>query len=63
MRNISLCSAEIISFSGVNICATTIDLDQNVLYAASERQNFDNDVEIDIWKVGLDRNNAVSSLG
>jgi elongator complex protein 1 len=55
MRNLSLYSCQIASFYGANICATAIDLDQNVLYAASERQNHDADVEIEIWKVGLGR--------
>jgi elongator complex protein 1 len=53
MRNLSLSSCQISSFRGANICATAIDLDQNALYAASERQNDDADVEIEIWKVGL----------
>jgi elongator complex protein 1 len=51
MRNLSLSSSQIASFDGANICATSIDIDQNVLYAASERQNHDADVEIEIWKV------------
>ena len=58
MRNLSLSSSEITSFSGANISATAIDLDQNVLYAVSERQNHDADVEVEIWKVGLNRNNV-----
>ena len=53
MRNLSLASSEIVIFPGASVCATAIDLDQNVLYAASERQNPDNDVEVEIWKIGL----------
>jgi elongator complex protein 1 len=56
MRNLSLASTELIPFSGANICATAIDLDQNVLYAASVNQNLDADVEVEIWKVGLNKN-------
>ena len=55
MRNLSLSSSQIALFHGANICATAIDLNQNVLYAASERQNHDADVEIEIWKVGLSK--------
>jgi elongator complex protein 1 len=62
MRNLSLSSSEIISFSGANICATAIDLDQNVLYAASEHQNLDNDVEVEIWKVGLDKTDGLAQV-
>lgn len=55
MRNLSLLSGDAVSLSGTNICATSIDLDQNVLYAASERQNqVDADIEIEVWKVILD---------
>lgn len=58
MRNLSLSSYETTSLSGVNFSATALDLDQKVLYVASERQNFDADVEVEIWRMGLDSTGA-----
>ena len=58
MRNLSLSSSRIKPVHGANICATAIDLDQNVLFAASVNQNVDADLEVEIWKVKLDENDA-----
>ena len=58
MRNLSLSSYETISVSGANFSSTALDLDRNVLYVASERQNFDADVEVEIWKIELDAKGA-----
>ncbi|KAF5365923.1 hypothetical protein D9758_006686 [Tetrapyrgos nigripes] len=56
MRNLSLASIKTLSVGpNVNICCTTIDLDQNVLYAASERVTPDGvEVEIEVWKIDGD---------
>ena len=53
MRNISLLSSQSVLVPGAHITATALDLDRNVLYAASERQNLDADVDIEIWKVEI----------
>jgi len=53
MRNIALTATAITSLPNANVTATTIDIDENVLYAASERQSPDADVQVDIWKVPL----------
>lgn len=52
MRNISLSSSERVLVPGAHITATAVDLDRNVLYAVSEKQNLDADVEIEVWRVG-----------
>jgi hypothetical protein len=63
MRNLSLSSSKITSFSGVsNICAAAIDLDHKVLYAASELQNHDAAIDIEIWKVALDGNDEADQV-
>lgn len=60
MRNLSLYSSERKLLPGAHITATTIDLNRNVLYVASERQNLDADVEIEIWKVDSETQVCVS---
>lgn len=52
MRNLSLASTSTSSLPDVkaNVTATAIDLDENTLYIASERQNADADVVVEIWK-------------
>ena len=59
MRNLSLSSYETLSVSGANFSSTALDLDQNVLYVASERQNFDADTEVEIWRIELDSTGAI----
>lgn len=51
MRNLSLSATTFTTFPDVNISATAIDLDQNVIYVTSERQNPDGNVEVEIWSV------------
>jgi hypothetical protein len=53
MRNISLTATTITSLPQTNLTSTTIDVDENVLYAASERQDLDADVQVSIWKIPL----------
>jgi elongator complex protein 1 len=61
MRNLSLIATEYDSFDYANahLTATAFDLDENVLYATSERKNLDGEVEVELWKVmqrkGLNR--------
>jgi elongator complex protein 1 len=51
MRNLSLCASSVTHIPGANLSATAVDLDQNILYVASETSNPDGEVEIMIWKV------------
>jgi elongator complex protein 1 len=52
MRNLALVSSSTISFDNLHISATTIDLDENIVYAVSEKQSFDGEVGVELWKVG-----------
>lgn len=52
MRNLALVSNSVITLENLNLSATTVDLDENVLYAISETQNLDGKVAIEIWKIG-----------
>lgn len=54
MRNLTLAASTLTVLQNVNVSATTIDLDENVIYATSERQNLDGEVEVEIWKVDND---------
>ncbi|KAJ7133724.1 pol II transcription elongation factor [Mycena crocata] len=51
MRNLSLSAELITEIPDLNVSRTAIDLDENVLYAASESQNADGEVEVKIWRV------------
>lgn len=53
MRNLSLIATEYDSFSyaNTNITAVAFDLDEDVLYTASERKTLDGEVEVEIWRV------------
>ncbi|GLB37914.1 hypothetical protein LshimejAT787_0409650 [Lyophyllum shimeji] len=51
MRNLSLFSINATDLQNANITATAIDVDDNVIYATSERQDLDGNVEVEIWKV------------
>ncbi|KAG2015494.1 pol II transcription elongation factor [Coprinopsis cinerea AmutBmut pab1-1] len=53
MRNLSLIASDFTSFNyaNANWTATALDLDENVLYAASERKNLDGEVEVELWRV------------
>lgn len=51
MRNLLLAASQLASIPNANLTGTAIDLDQNVLYTASERANADGEVEIEIWQV------------
>lgn len=52
MRNLVLVADSVIVLDNVNISATAVDLDENVIYAVSEKQNFDGDVDVELWKFG-----------
>lgn len=54
MRNLTLAASTLTVLQTANVSATTIDLDENVIYATSERQNLDGEVEVEIWKVDND---------
>jgi elongator complex protein 1 len=53
MRNLALISSwdSFLPSSSSSITATTIDLDENVIYVASENTTLDGQVQVDIWKM------------
>jgi elongator complex protein 1 len=54
MRNLALISSWdsfLPSSSSSSITATTIDLDENVIYVASEHSTLDGQVEVGVWKM------------
>jgi len=51
MRNLTLISSWSSHLQSANITATTFDLDENVIYVSSERDNLDGEVEVELWKI------------
>ena len=53
MRNLALISSwdSFIPPSSSSITATTVDLDENVIYVASENSTLDGQVHVDVWKM------------
>ena len=53
MRNLALISSwdSFLPSSSSSITATTIDLDENVIYVASENTTLDGQVQVDVWKI------------
>ncbi|KAJ7125399.1 IKI3 family-domain-containing protein [Mycena epipterygia] len=51
MRNLSLAAELITELPDLTVSRTTIDLDENVLYAVSENRNMDGEVEVKIWRI------------
>ena len=52
MRNLALISSwDSLLPSSSSITATTIDLDENVIYVASEHTTLDGQVHVDVWKM------------
>ena len=53
MRNLALISSweSFLPSSSSGITATTIDLDENVIYVASEHTTLDGQVQVNVWKM------------
>ncbi|KAJ7099343.1 pol II transcription elongation factor [Mycena belliarum] len=51
MRNLSLAAELITVLPDISLSRTAIDLDENVLYALSEGQNQDGDVDVKVWRI------------
>ncbi|KAJ3809935.1 IkappaB kinase complex IKAP component [Lentinula aff. lateritia] len=60
MRNLSLSSVDVISLAEGGICGTAVDLDENVLYIASEKRISDGAVNIEIYR--MDKNFVKGAL-
>jgi len=62
MRNLVLVANTVITLENLNLSATTVDLDENVLYAISENQNLDGEVGVEIWKIGSFRTDGLTQV-
>lgn len=62
MQNLCLCSSSSTCIPDGQIIATAIDLDQNVLYVASERQNLDGEVQVEILKLPFDEEGNTTNV-
>jgi elongator complex protein 1 len=51
MRNLTLISSYDLDIPSANVTATTFDLDENAIYAASEAPNLDGEIEVELWKI------------
>lgn len=51
MRNLALISSWDCFLPSSSITATTIDLDENVIYVASEIITLDGQVQVNVWKM------------
>ena len=56
MRNLGLRDAQNIALPNANISALAIDLEEDAVYVTSERQDADADIEVEIFKLGLQQN-------
>ena len=59
MRNLGLRDAQNIALPNANISALAIDLEEDAIYVTSERQNADADIEVEIFKLGLQQSEVV----
>jgi len=51
MRNLTLSATTFTEFKNANVSATAIDVDENVIYATSEKLTPDGELEVEIWKI------------
>ena len=56
MRNLGPRDVQNIALPNANISALAIDLEEDAVYVTSERQNADADIEVEIFKLGLQQN-------
>lgn len=54
MRNLTLSAVSLSEFHHANLSATTIDVDENVIYATSEKVSPDGELEVEIWRIDKD---------
>jgi len=63
MRNLGLRAVHNIAFPNANLSAVAIDLEEDAIYVASERQNADADIEVEIFKFGSQQCGVVRVCG
>ncbi|KAG5640485.1 hypothetical protein DXG03_008338, partial [Asterophora parasitica] len=62
MRNLSLYATSSTDLQNANVTATAIDVDENVIYTTSERQDPDGNVDVEVWKVEDNENPSVFTM-
>ncbi|KAJ7252431.1 hypothetical protein B0H12DRAFT_1018110 [Mycena haematopus] len=63
MWNLSLAAELTTGIPDPTVSRTAIDLDENVLYAVSESQNPDGEVEVKIWRISQANEVGKSTVG
>lgn len=63
MRNLGLRAVRDIQLPNANLSAVTIDLEEDVIYVTSERQNADADTEVEIFKLEPQQNESIQVCG
>jgi len=63
MRNLGLRAVHNIAFPNANLSAVAIDLEEDAIYVASERQNADANIEVEIFKLGSQQCGVVRVCG
>jgi elongator complex protein 1 len=54
MRNLTLSIVTLTEFQSAHISTITIDTDENIFYATSEKISEDGELEVEIWKIDKD---------
>ena len=61
MRNLALISSwDSFLLSSSSITTTTIDLDENIIYVASEHNTLDGEVEVGVWRISQSEGSKTS---
>ena len=60
MRNLALISSWDSFLQSSSITGTTIDLDENVIYVASEHHTLDGEVEVGVWRMNQSEGSKAS---
>ena len=63
MRNLGLRAVYNIALPNANLSAVAIDLEEDAIYATSERQNADSDIEVEIFKLGYQQDGVIQVRG
>ncbi len=51
MRSLTLISDSELNVAAGHITSSTYDLDEDIVYVASERNDPDGEVEVDLWRI------------
>jgi hypothetical protein len=59
MRNLGLRAVHDIQLPNANLSSVAIDLEEDVIYVTSERQNADADTEVEVFKLEPQQNESI----